>query len=568
MFDITNKIVRNSCAIFLLVLCSTGRIFGQAPPIPQKAYKNDLLNRLKTLGNYNVARQLAASDAGLRSADIGDNINETQYRSFLQKIRLSYRDGLVKKINSPANKLYYEVINPWQDIATDMINVNGQKKAAGIDIKNIINGSRYAAFWVCNLDNKTQALSLGMSAASSTSLISFYDAQFVLCKNYKNTPDALIPVGSSINIAPGEVKVFFVTIKGRKSGSENNSIQVRSSLGNTAIPLSIRNYPVTVTAGNVGLNAINWAYYYYPFFKGKEKAATANLKDHYINTVVIPINNLPVFAMGKPLASKSFDLYIDEFKQYPNIILGLDLGRQSKEKDYMSPAWKKSFIAWYSTIVSRFKNKGVAENRLYLYVADEPKPAELPVLTDFIKWVRSAIPTARLYATLNDKSCTDRLLPLLDVGQLYNRSLLSLDVKQNNMNKVWIYDTKNKAFAPYQSFRLTAWEAFLKGYGGIGFWNYADIARGAGAENSAWNDFDGAYEDYNVVYDINGGIINSRRWEAFKAGIEDYYILKTYASKYGMAAARQFCSDVLKNPKDINRADQVRNSLLAKLGGN
>jgi len=133
------------------------------------------------------------------------------------------------------------------------------------------------------------------------------------------------------------------------------------------------------------------------------------------------------------------------------------------------------------------------------------------------------------------------------------------------MSKIWIYDTKSKSLAPYVSFRLMAWEAFFRGYGGIGFWDYADVANVNGNPGSLWNDFDGPYADYNVVYNLDGKIVSSRRWEAFKMGIEDYYILSAYAKKYGTAAAMQYCQKVLRNSNQIDQADATRNELLRKL---
>ena len=41
-----------------------------------------------------------------------------------------------------------------------------------------------------------------------------------------------------------------------------------------------------------------------------------------------------------------------------------------------------------------------------------------------------------------------------------------------------------------------------------------------------WNDFDGRRPDFSVVYDRSGELFNSRRWEAFAEGIEDYKIMQ------------------------------------------
>ena len=70
------------------------------------------------------------------------------------------------------------------------------------------------------------------------------------------------------------------------------------------------------------------------------------------------------------------------------------------------------------------------------------------------------------------------------------------------------------------------------GITGVGVWNYADTGRGT--FTSAWTDLDGTREDFAMVYDAAtapAGVsrreaqIPSRRWEAFRDGLEDYAYL-------------------------------------------
>lgn len=577
MFTIST-IHRSLCAgilLFLLVFPGSGILYGQTVQ-SDEVYRKDLKNRLGILNKYNSStnklrttgsKKVSLSHVSNLQEDIKrvKSIDENMYNSLLQKSRVAYMNLMKDKVVVPSNKLYVRLINPWQDFKSDLIDLNDSQKVNGIRINNIINGQQYAAFSVCNFNDAIQNIKLSIRNTAAMSQIRFYDAQFILSRNYKNVPDALMPVTSSIKIDPGQVKVFLVAVDAKKAGEESNNIQITSKLGTVSIPLYIKNHGIIINTNDMELNTINWAYYSYPMLKDRKADATANLRAHYINTIVIPINNLP--QLQKPAVTKEFDAYIDQCKAYDNIILGLDLRRQSKTKEYLSASWKTMFTTWYSFILNRFKQKNIniSKKKIYLYLIDEPKPNEIPYLIAFTKWIKTADPSVKLYASINNNQCTDALLPLVDVAQLYNKSLLNLNIKSDKMNKIWIYDTKNKSLAPYQSFRLMAWEAFFKDYGGIGFWNYADIAKGPAGRQSAWNDFDGGYADYNLIYDSNGKIINSRRWEAFRAGIEDYYLLKLYAKKFGVSAAKQYCRQVLIGSGNINLADSIRNILLQKL---
>ncbi|MDZ4199572.1 MAG: hypothetical protein U1E27_09835, partial [Kiritimatiellia bacterium] len=90
-----------------------------------------------------------------------------------------------------------------------------------------------------------------------------------------------------------------------------------------------------------------------------------------------------------------------------------------------------------------------------------------------------------------------------------------------------------KTFAPIGHYRRFLWRCWETGATGAGFWNYADVGRIAG-EMSAWTDFDGGRPDFSIVYDAATappGVsraeaqIPSRRWEAWRDGVEDYAYL-------------------------------------------
>lgn len=94
--------------------------------------------------------------------------------------------------------------------------------------------------------------------------------------------------------------------------------------------------------------------------------------------------------------------------------------------------------------------------------------------------------------------------------------------------EVWIYSgiTPSRDLSPYGYYRLMAWDAFVNDYKGIGFWTYAD-ERNGNKLNLISDLLPNLTGSYAVIYNnSDGSIISTRRWEAFRLGIEDYSILQ------------------------------------------
>ena len=56
---------------------------------------------------------------------------------------------------------------------------------------------------------------------------------------------------------------------------------------------------------------------------------------------------------------------------------------------------------------------------------------------------------------------------------------------------------------------------------GFGFWAYADV----GQSGTAWNDTDDVWPDYAVIYEGHLGIVSSKRWEAWREGVQNFALL-------------------------------------------
>ena len=229
----------------------------------------------------------------------------------------------------------------------------------------------------------------------------------------------------------------------------------------------------------------------------------------------------------------------------------------------MSDQWKTNFLTWWDQIVKGANAAGISASQIYLYPYDEVRNQDIQNFADFLTWLHQVRPTVKTFGTLPSVPIIQKLMPLLTISQYHNAKYL-IDAVNSASNNLWFYETNanSEALPIYTYYRLFAWQAFLDGYRGIGFWDYADSTG-----KLELDQYDGVNEtNYSVIYHGPGTeIISSRRWEAFKLGVEDFELLKRYADKNGMAQAKQLAKSVLDNPNDLTKADAVREQLLQSL---
>jgi len=185
-----------------------------------------------------------------------------------------------------------------------------------------------------------------------------------------------------------------------------------------------------------------------------------------------------------------------------------------------------------------------------MYPFDETLCDEFYQLAKFIK--TEVDPRIRLFA--NSRGAPgghemSRIAPFIDIWCFrdlpYGATIGPEEQRiRRSSASVWSYDCARpaKGKPPYDYYRLQMWRAFARGDTGCGFWVYAD----PGAAD-AWDDFATMHGRYGVVYGPQGGpagldyagesLIPSRRWEAWREGVEDYEYL--VALRDATSAARR-----------------------------
>lgn len=451
-----------------------------------------------------------------------------------------------------------EKYNPWTELPVNVV-PNQNVDSLSYDKVILKGGSVYGAFILSNLDSKQQIFQFKSPVSRA---FSFYRVDYIGSKYKTRIADPLVPVSISDTLQPGVSQLYLFSL---------NNIQSDSTLHfNIASPqkrLTARIHTQVIDkTPQFQLNAVNWGYLTYPMLRDIKKEAIKDMKKHHINTFVVPPSAIP------NLNSQDFE----PFKQYlgylpkdSKVFLFMNykysttrLG--SKGTPFMSDTWKKMFGDWYQKVVSIAQNVGFSASNIYLYPYDEVKKNKnIRDFQRFARWAKGNLSNLQLYATITNKKAADALYNYLDIAQFFIGSGLYSKYKRRGTEN-WVYSIlgSSRSLSPYRYYRLLAWKAFLYDVEGIGFWNYAGNEQKTFINTAGFN----VPRDYTAIYNSKShDIISSRRWEAFKLGMEDYKVLKLHEIFFGKRQTGKLVKSVVNNPNNVVKAAEVRRSMLNKI---
>jgi len=299
-----------------------------------------------------------------------------------------------------------------------------------------------------------------------------------------------------------------------------------------------------------------------------------DLHNHHINVYVVPPQDLPFlrFASDRPgvVRKPNFE-NLDKALQCHNYagtyLLCLDFNRNRKDYgrfgrvEWMTPEWKAIFSQWLKNLVKHLKDAGVGYNKFALYPFDESLCDDFYKLAKLIK---ATDPKVRIFANSFGKGPKEfvRFRGLIDIWCLQDSHCIRhpkwLEQIKGFGKEIWTYECLRpmKAKDPYSYYRMMPWRAFKRGQTGAGFWIYY---HGFNFQTGAvpWDDTLKPQGFSGVVYGRGGSpvrglvenIVPSRRWEAWREGVEDYQYL--YELQQEINKIRQ------KDPATANKAQET-----------
>lgn len=513
---------------------------------PDKKRERLLSGYKKTLAQSGISKNRLAS------------INKS-----VETIRVS---NLAKHFSKP---FIVEKVNPWDSI-DEIHSVKNAPDTLRYQFLIPVSNVQYGGFVITNLDKSAKNFSISVDGINNHVVnTEIFNVPFVPSLNFSKVADPLIVLNQQTKIDEGVSAVFLFKVTGLAEGIDQFQIII-SSEGHQ-IPVVVDTRVLKSPGSDVAeLNAIVWAYLHFPMIKDRQREAGEDLFEHHINTIDLTPEILP--GIDKTDSTKLIN-YLKNLKGIENFLILPNYSDAANRNGYkggrfMSPDWKIKFKVWYQNIVDIIKKNGFPESQVLFYPYDEVRGKDISDFKQLMIWAKEAVPKIKFYATLGNKPAVDALLPLLDVAQIHS-DYKGIDDLPRHRGEVWIYSVRNAArsLSPYNYYRLMAWRAFANDFKGIGFWNYADEGRGK-TLNLISDPFINPASSFSVIYDGPGKeIISSRRWEAFRLGIEDYAIIAAYSKKFGNAKAKEMAKQVIENPEEIDKADQIRNEMITELVG-
>ncbi len=389
------------------------------------------------------------------------------------------------------------------------------------------------------------------------------------------------------NLGPGDLTQIWLTIFNPQlsSGKYKGNITVSATTEGKTFPAET--IPIVLKVhknrfpDKVALKTCNWSYY--QVASAVEMAE--DLRSHHTNVYVIPAQDLPFLrffsdppgVVRKPDYTR-LDEVLLQHKYADTFLVGLNFSIAEKDfgrfgnVEWMTPAWKAVFSSWLKDLVRHLKGRGVDYDRFVLYPYDE---AIADDYYDLAKLVKEIDPKIRLYANSFGKGPKEfkRFRELIDVWCLQDSHCIRYPdwfrTIKNFGKELWTYECLRpmKSKEPYSYYRLLPWRAFKRGQRGAGFWIYY---YGLNFEPGAvpWDDTIRPHGFSGIVYgakaspvpELGENIVPSRRWEAWREGVEDY--------QYLFELQQEIVQVRTKNPKAAKTAQQVLDRQVNRVLGN
>ncbi|MBN2590100.1 MAG: hypothetical protein JXA96_09570 [Sedimentisphaerales bacterium] len=444
-----------------------------------------------------------------------------------------------------------------------------QEVAEEINIEMWQNEYESAAFNIVNCSEQTMRIALSVSpilgpdfqTIDSDKVLTIRRAQYVQASQLGSIADVLVLQGTrTFEIQAGELIQIWLTIHDPELTAGDYKAQIAvigefltgEGLHREMIPIELKVYENRL-ADIPALDTCVWDYYQV----ASEPEMAKDLREHHINVCVVPAQKLPFlrFYSDSPGVTRTPDYSkLDEaikLHRYAKTFL-LGMSFSAAKKDYgrfgdvvwMTDDWKNVFSSWLKDLVSHLQKNGIGYDRFVMYPFDESIGDDYYKLAQLIK---SIDPKIRLYANSFGKGPDEfmRFRELIDIWCLQDSHIAKHPDRFNKIKsfgkEMWTYECLEpmKAQQPYSYYRLLPWRAFQRGQSGAGFWIYY---YGLGYEPGAvpWDDTLRPHGFSGVVYGTKNhpelyegivlpkfkeNIIPSRRWEAWREGVEDYQYL-------------------------------------------
>lgn len=198
-----------------------------------------------------------------------------------------------------------------------------------------------------------------------------------------------------------------------------------------------------------------------------------------------------------------------------------------------SPDWEKAYQSAIGTYAAHLQSLGVDFRAWALYPVDEPwltGMSNVKILYDCARLAKAVDSRIQVYCDPagmptpeNSQEMlpyVDIWMPMIDLLKRPDKSLLEF-YQQDAGAQVWAYEAPGptKLLKPLGLYRLQPWLAFRYGLTGCGMWTYNFKDMWPTRQPAPF------HHSYSIIYEDGHSIVTSRRWEAYRDGVEDFNLL-------------------------------------------
>jgi hypothetical protein len=425
--------------------------------------------------------------------------------------------------------------------------------------------------------------------------------------------------GNNLVLRAGRTRRLWLTVdtNGVDAGKYSLTLTLTHSAGNkevARIPVDLHVLPIALEKDSQ-VAVHSYAYLNRPSTRDHLEQAVADLKAHYENTFIFESPpNPPTDEQGNVVGRANFDKLrsrirlLKDARQLVFFWHECEAPHFQAKLHWMSAAHKKSLKIWLTDFVGVLREEGFDHDRFMMYPFDESysnpvkggRP-ELQALAEIADAIHEIDPRVRVFA--NPVTAHPKDDPLYEKlkGKIAAWSLHKLLLDPGDHTAGWPYNftaadkhrvvesffrNEQKAGRPLWAFqcegrtktknvngyyRRWSWQIWHVDFTGIGLWSYNDIRGG-----SSWSDSgDGAGGDFSMVYEMRDApadiprepfepLIPSRRWQAWREGIQDYLLLQQVRKRHPAQdrQIKKLAASVLEDPENYAKYELARERLL------
>ncbi|MBV5327332.1 MAG: hypothetical protein JZU65_06795 [Chlorobium sp.] len=518
--------------------------------LPLEKAPKKLLLVIKPKGNFFFCDEIRLSSmvspANNGESFLGVNEPSTEkFHKWKKEIGQAYqaKKALREETTSEIEVVPWVVENPFSKLPVNPTLEELHRSTIAIDIHGSKNEKESACIGIINLSEIDKDVVVDLSGSLDLKkALTFSIVKPVLAANEEVVYDPLQPIviGEKMLLTSQRASYLWVQFDLEKMPAGEQSGEIILNFPDKQGQLKI---PLRMKVGQVRLTkslpyAVNWGYSNdLPIWEDK-KAALADNLSHNVNVAVIHSSKIPLLDVEQNWSSQKADLLLQEiafYRDMKTVLLFLNLGEgkgpESLRSLSIGSVSQKAIVQkWVLHLVALLESSGVPKSSWALYPVDEPHDKDLEYLRILAGWIKEVAPEIQIYANpTSDKSIIADLSELDDFVDIwqphYQCAAANVPFFSKLKKEWWLYQNPPppaKSASPWLHYRLLSWKAWQLGASGVGFWSYSDTGK-----TSAWDDLDGIRPDRSVVYERQGlaGPLSSRRWEAFRDGIEDYQLL-------------------------------------------